>query len=418
MLQAIWMTTAGVLTATAGPPPVTLFDGTSSAAWQHLNGTNSTWAIDERSMIIKPGSGSLMTKELFGSARIHIEFLIPDLPLEQRGQSRGNSGVYIQNAYEVQILDSSGVAPAANLCGAIYGEQAPVVNAAIEAGAWQVYDIDFAAPVFDADGTKIKNAIISVIHNGVLIHDAVVLKGPTGAAKSRPEKAMGPIVLQDHGSAVQFRNIWVMPQHENAGPIKKQMKPIFDGTTFDGWEQRGGKAVYEVRDGTIVGETRPGQPNSFMCSTTRFSDFELDLAFKVDNELNSGVQIRSDVRESGRGGTVFGYQVEIDPSDRSWTGGLYEESGRGWLNPLGDNEQARNAFRPNEWNHMHVVAKGHHIRTWINGVPAANIVDDDGALEGFIGLQVHGVGGRQDPLQVRWKDITLRSIAPASTIQD
>ncbi len=186
--------------------------------------------------------------------------------------------------------------------------------------------------------------------------------------------------------------------------------PLFDGQTLEGWHQRGGQANYRVEQGIIIGETRANQPNSFLCTTARYADFELELEFMVDNELNSGIQIRSAAKPDYRNGAVYGYQVEIDPSDRSWTGGIYEESARGWLDPLDDNRPAREAFIRGNWNHLRVVAAGHHIRTWLNGIPAADLVDEDGALEGFIGLQVHGVGGREDTLTVRWRNLRLRGI--------
>lgn len=181
---------------------------------------------------------------------------------------------------------------------------------------------------------------------------------------------------------------------------------LFDGATLNGWVQRGGDAVYLVQDGTIVGESRPDQPNSFLCTVNQYRDFVLELDFKVDEGMNSGVQIRSASSPTYRNGAVHGYQVEIDPSARSWTGGIYDESRRGWLADLADNEPARNAFKHNEWNHLRVVARGSRIQTWVNGVAAADL-DDDLSPAGFIALQVHGVGDRTEPLRVRWRNITL-----------
>ncbi len=189
---------------------------------------------------------------------------------------------------------------------------------------------------------------------------------------------------------------------------------LFDGRTLEGWHQRGGQAHYRVEQGVIIGETRANQPNTFLCTTSSYADFELELEFMVDDELNSGIQIRSASKPDYRNGAVHGYQVEIDPSSRSWTAGIYEESARGWLDPLDDNPPAREAFIHSDWNHLRILAVGHRIRTWLNGIPAADLVDEDGALEGFIGLQVHGVGGREDPLTVRWRNIRLREIEPDS----
>lgn len=188
-------------------------------------------------------------------------------------------------------------------------------------------------------------------------------------------------------------------------------RPLFDGRTLGGWVQRGGRAAYRVENGEIVGATRPDQPNSFLCTRQTFADFELDLEFKVDPQLNSGIQIRSQARpdvEAG-GERVYGYQVEIDPSERAWTGGLYEEAGRGWIGPLGDNAEARGAFKQGEWNHFRIEARGDVIRTWINGVPGVE-VHDAMTRSGFIALQVHGVGERADELTVRWRGLQVREL--------
>jgi len=185
---------------------------------------------------------------------------------------------------------------------------------------------------------------------------------------------------------------------------------LFDGKTLDGWKQLGGKAKYEAVDGMIVGSTVPNTPNSFLCTEKLYGDFILELEFKVDPSLNSGVQIRSNSLPDYKNGRVHGYQVEIDPSGRAWSGGIYDESRRGWLNNLKENEPARKAFKQNEWNHYRIIAKGDSIKTWINGVPAADLTDDMTA-EGFIGLQVHGVGGRTEPIQVRWRNIRLKDLS-------
>ena len=180
---------------------------------------------------------------------------------------------------------------------------------------------------------------------------------------------------------------------EEAPHDEPPWQALFDGKTLDGWTQRGGKAKYAVEDGTIVGTTVPKTPNSFLCTEKPYADFELELEFMVDDELNSGIQIRSAARDDGR---VFGYQVEIDPSDRAWSAGIYDEARRGWLNPLAEDSPARAAFRHNDWNHYRIVCIGDWLRTWINGEPAADLRDPM-TSEGFIALQVHGVGKRGGP---------------------
>ena len=185
---------------------------------------------------------------------------------------------------------------------------------------------------------------------------------------------------------------------------------LFDGKTLAGWTRRGGEADYRVEDGAIVGRTRPGQPNSFLCTDAVYSDFELTFEFQVDDEANSGVQFRSRSLPEYRKGQVHGYQFEIDTTTRAWTGGIYEEGRRGWLANLVENEAARTAFRPRAWNLGRIRAEGTRIRTWLNDVPAADLSErlfPDAIPKGFVALQVHGVGGRTDPLAVRWRALRL-----------
>lgn len=186
--------------------------------------------------------------------------------------------------------------------------------------------------------------------------------------------------------------------------------PLFDGKTLDGWKQLGGKAEYRVEDGMIVGSSVPNTPNSFLCTEKHYGDFILELEFEVDPGLNSGVQIRSNSFPDDRKGRVHGYQVEIDPSSRAYSGGIYDEGRRGWLNDLKANEPARKAFKAEAWNTFRVEAQGDSIKTWLNGVPAADLVDSM-THTGFIGLQVHGVGNRTEPLRVRWRNIRIRDLS-------
>ena len=195
---------------------------------------------------------------------------------------------------------------------------------------------------------------------------------------------------------------------------------LFNGTDLSGWKQRGGAAKYSIEDGVIVGRSVPNTSNTFIATDKEYGDFELELDFKIDDpKFNSGIQIRSHARDDKDREVVYGYQVEIDPRlDRKWTAGIYFEAGSehrkaGWLNDLSKNEAAQKAFKLGEWNHLRIVAKGNHIQTWLNGVPAADFVDNDekAALpRGFIGLQVHSVGGEKEPKEVRWRNIKLTEL--------
>jgi len=185
---------------------------------------------------------------------------------------------------------------------------------------------------------------------------------------------------------------------------------LFNGVNLDGWTRRGGAATYIVEDGSIVGRTAPNQPNSFLCTERAFGDFELTLTFRVDPALNSGVQVRSQSMPGYKNGAVHGYQVEIDPGERAWTGGLYDEGRRGWLVDLKDKPEARSAFRHGEWNELRISARGDTFNTWLNGVDVVQNFHDSMTAEGFIALQVHGVGDRKEPLEVRWKNIRVREL--------
>ena len=192
-----------------------------------------------------------------------------------------------------------------------------------------------------------------------------------------------------------------------------KFEALFDGKSLSGFVQRGGNATYHVEDGTIVGTTIPKTPNSFLCTAKNYGDFVLEYEFRVDGRLNSGVQIRSLSRPDYREGRVHGYQVEIDPNlkrNRMWTAGIYDEARRGWLNDLADNAAARAAFKPEQWNKIRVEAIGDSMKTWLNGVAAADLVDSM-TLSGFIGLQVHGIGNRTDgPFRVQWRNLRIQEL--------
>lgn len=189
---------------------ITLFDGTDLDAWEATAGGEATWPIEDGSM--ESFGGDIRTKEKFGDFRMHAEWYQPQYPPEVTGQARGNSGIYIQERYEIQVLESFGIEePKDNDAGAIYLKKAPDVNAATDMGTWQTYDIEFRAARFDSDGEKVEDARVSLWWNDVLVHDDVAIDGPTGAGQ--PEgPSQGQIRLQDHGDPGEnprFRNVWI-----------------------------------------------------------------------------------------------------------------------------------------------------------------------------------------------------------------
>ncbi len=185
---------------------VALFDGTNLE--QHWNLIPHWCPQGDGSVQIC--HTNLQTKEEFGSGLYHIEFMTPFMPTE-RGQGRGNSGVYVLGRYEVQVLDSFGQEPKDNLCGGIYQKAVPAADAVLPPLQWQTYDITFTAAAFDAAGNKTKNARITLVHNGITVHDDVELDGPTPGGVSDQDGPKGPLFFQDHGNTVKFRNVWFKP---------------------------------------------------------------------------------------------------------------------------------------------------------------------------------------------------------------
>ena len=208
--------TASTQKAPGRPPSdaILLFDGTDASQWQTRDGGPVGWKVENGVMEVMPRTGSIVSKQSFGDIHLHIEWASP-IEVKGASQGRGNSGVFLMNLYEIQVLDSyDNVTYADGHAGGIYGQYPPLVNAARGPGQWQTYDIFFVAPRFDGQ-SLVSPAYVTVIHNGILIHHHQPLLGPTGhktlSSYAEPHDPVGPIMLQDHGDLVRFRNIWVRP---------------------------------------------------------------------------------------------------------------------------------------------------------------------------------------------------------------
>jgi len=207
----------GVQEAPAPPPAdaVVLFDGKDLSSWADVKGQPSRWVVRDGYMESVKGAGYVRTRQEFGSVQLHVEFATPSA-VSGAGQGRGNSGVFLQGKYEVQVLDSyENKTYPDGQCGALYGRAVPLVNASCRPGQWQTYDIIYHRPIFDQSGKVTRKAVFTVIHNGILIQDHVALEGgtdwvgPHAVTEYAPHADKGPLMFQDHSNPVRFRNVWV-----------------------------------------------------------------------------------------------------------------------------------------------------------------------------------------------------------------
>ena len=192
-------------------------------------------------------------------------------------------------------------------------------------------------------------------------------------------------------------------------PSFAQWQSLFNGKDLKGWHILNGKAKYEVVDGTITGTTVFGEPNSFLATDKDYGDFILEFEFLLENDMNSGVQFRSESKPGYMDGRVHGYQYEIDPSPRAWSGGIYDEARREWLYTMGYNPSLNHSLQLKTWYKCRIECIGNSIRTFLNGKAAANLVDDM-TPKGFIALQVHAVGKPEEAgKQIRWRNIRIKT---------
>ena len=190
---------------------------------------------------------------------------------------------------------------------------------------------------------------------------------------------------------------------------KEKWTSLFDGKTLKGWKQLNGKAKYTVENGEIVGTTVANTTNSFLCTEKDYGDFIFEVELKVDDAMNSGIQFRSLSSEDYQKGRVHGYQMEVDPTERAWSGGIYDEGRRDWLYIPNINPEGKKAFKIGGWNKYRIEAIGNVLRTWINGVPVSHLIDDMTA-KGFIALQVHAIyGTMKEGMHIRWKNIRIQT---------
>jgi len=214
-LTEVWEPEPVVVTpgqSTAAPSDaIVLFDGTNTGEWMHKDGSPCKWTVQDGAMTVTAGTGGIFTKRIFGDCQLHIEWRTP-AEVKGEGQGRGNSGIFLQNRYEVQVLDNYGNRTYSNgQAGSIYKQSMPLVNACRPPGEWQTYDVIFTAPRFNASGIKTSSGQITVLQNGVLVQNHTRILGTTEyiGLPNNEAHAKAPLQLQDHGNPVSYRNIWI-----------------------------------------------------------------------------------------------------------------------------------------------------------------------------------------------------------------
>lgn len=184
---------------------------------------------------------------------------------------------------------------------------------------------------------------------------------------------------------------------------------LFNGKDLQGFEQLNGKAPFTFKNGELTGTSVADEPNSFLATEKIYTDFILEVDFWADPDLNSGIQFRSESKPDYQNGRVHGFQFEIDPSQRAWSGGIYDEARRDWLYTMEYNPEAKKAFKQNQWNSARIECIGNTIRTFLNGVPTAHLVDDVGK-QGFIAFQVHAIYKPEDAgKQIKWRNARIKT---------
>jgi len=196
----------------------------------------------------------------------------------------------------------------------------------------------------------------------------------------------------------------VFAQRANSGWVN-----LYNGKDLSGWKLLGGKAIYEAKGDEIIGTTVSNTPNSFLATEKEYGDFILEVELLAHPLMNSGIQFRSLSKSEYQNGRVHGYQMEIDPSARAWSGGVYDEGRRGWLYNLDLNPAAKTAYKINDWNKYRIECIGNTLRTWVNGIPVSHLIDDM-TRKGFIAMQVHAIPSSEPQgRQIRWRNIRIQT---------
>lgn len=275
---------------------------------------------------------------------------------------------------------------------------------------WTTYDVRFHAPRWN-DGQLARKPRLRVDVNG---QPARVMSSSSLETAYSAEQVnelgeqFGPLRLEATGSAT-LRNVWVGPLESARATSSIPWRNMFEGDTFDGWSFNGGDAEYRIENGEVVGTTVPNTPNSFLITDRDYTDFEFSVEVHGSVAFNAGLQFRSKARNGrGRRNRTYGYQCEIDPSDRRWTAGVYDEANRGWLHPMPFNPELRLPLEKDRWHEFRIFADGSVIKTYLDGKQITHIYDA-AIRRGYFGLQVHGVR-HEERLDIRWRNVRIREL--------
>lgn len=382
-----------------------LFDGTSTDGWRGYRKDAfpaEGWEVAGGSLVHTKGGGDIITEKTFEDFEFEFEWKVAagaNSGVKYRVKEREDRGAPLGPEY--QVLDDSrhadGNSPRTS-AASLYALAAPEGKQLAITGAWNHGRI--------------------AVHRGWLEHwvngvRVIALRIGSDDWNSRVQGSKykgiadfgigaGHIALQDHGDEVWYRSLKIRDLSNPAGEPKK----IIEEGNLDGWHKMG-DADYSWDDGSLLGKVTGGR-QSFLLSDAEYGDFILEVDVKTEEPGNSGIQIRTQLTDK----YLYGYQIEIDPSERSWSGGLYEEGRRGWLQNLTGDEHARGAFKHGEWNRYRMECVGPWIRTWVNGVPVVDYLDGL-LMSGVFGLQVHSGNNTR----VRWRDFQFHDLGTRTWTQ-
>lgn len=376
---------------------VSLFNGQDLDGWHLRYDGNHGWTVEDGILINTPPSIDLVSEVPLEDIELHVEFRVPQ---------GGNSGVYLQGRYEIQVGDSFGHEPNAGSGGALYSKIVPLVNACKPAGEWQTYDIQFRAPRVDREGNPIRPAYLRVEQNGILIIDSE-FEGVTGGARDDRYGQPAGLMLQGDHSGVEYRNVRYRPLRWDWAP-ETEFTSLFNGESLEGWNVsrvtgHGTGGTWEAVDGMITGtQDAPGN-GGILITNEDYGDYEVRFEINPDWDLDSGFFLRS--TDDGRC-----YQVTVDYRPGGEVGTIYGEGIGAWLQP---NPDWYRFYRPGEWNECRVIISGEapRIQVWLNAHKIIDFVDTEvrlPAAEG-IALQVHGGGDWTDKV-TRFRDIRVRPL--------